>query len=305
LRAASDELAHAQAGVLMRAFLLALALSMMPATALAQQLLAPTEFRDAVIAALRTQTPGAEIELRDSLGITVRDASNTERPEFQVNLDNAYRDYQASPGDLARIIDHWVRFATLPLENSQMAERVVSIVRARSTVDAMTDALNEERTDSSSSASTMIWRPLAGDLVEILVFDGAETIQYAMQESLSEVGLTIDQAWGLAPQNLPHRLGEMQLGGVAGADRLVYVTGGNGLAPSTLLEGGVCAHGNFNAHMFLVVDRNAYVIAERTDSVALTQFRQLFEDLRSSGDAMSLTTLGCHNGRVAEIMLTD
>jgi len=275
------------------------------APAFAQQMLSQSEFRDAVVAMIRAEAPRAQIELRDELGITVRNTGNKELPEFQVNLDNAYREYQNDPAALTDILDRWVRFATQAPEHAQMAERVVAVVRPRAMAESMATASQDQRRESGLAPSSLVWRPLAGDLVEILVFDGAETIQYALEESLAEVGLTVDQAWSRAPLNLPERLGELEVGGVEGADRLVYVTGGNGLAPSTLLDGGVCSRGNFDRHLFLLVDRNGYIVADRTDPVAETQFRQLLDEQRLSGDAISLTPLGCHNGRIAEVALTD
>ena len=287
----------------MRGLLVALVLLIAP-PALAQSLLGPSEFRDAVVAMIQAQAPNAQIEMRDALGITVRNPGNKEMPEFQVNFDNAYREYQGNPGALAEFTARWARFATEMPEHSQMAERVVSVVRSRLTVEGM--AAEAERLAAEGGAGLRIlWRPLAGDLVEVLVFDGAETIQYATPEALEELGLTVEQAWASTPNNLPARLGELELGGVEGADRLVYVTGGNGLTPSTLLPGGVCAAAEMHTQLFLVVDRNGYIAADRADPIAHTQFRQLLDELRASSDAFSVTPLGCHNGTVAEVLLTD
>ncbi len=288
----------------MRRLLLALALAFLtwqPASA--QQLMSPSEFRDAAIAMIRAADPRAEVEIRDELGVNVRRPHDTELPEFFVNFDNAYREYQNDPAALADILQRWARFATGPPERNQMAERIVSVVRTRAMVEGYEREL-AARKSSDLPPSLLIWRPFAGDLVEVLVFDGAETIQYANEDTLTEIGVTPERAWELAPINLPSRLGELEVGGVADADRLAFVTGGNGLAPSSLLGGGVCASAS-TPRLFLLVDRNGYIVAEQNDAVAVRQFRDLLDELRRSGESMSLTPLGCRDGRVVEIALTD
>jgi hypothetical protein len=287
----------------MRSLILALALAFIawpPASA--QQLLSPSEFRDAAIAMIRAADPRAEVEVRDELGVNVRRPYDAEMPEFFVNFDNAYLEYQNNPAALAAILQRWARVATGPAERSQMAERIVSVVRARAMVDSANRVAAGAREGSDQPPSPLIWRPFAGDLVEIIAFDGADTIQYATEEALADIGVTPERAWEMAPGNLPARLGELEIGGVEGGDRLAYVTGGNGLAPSTLTN--ICVRST-TAMLFLLVDRNGYVVAERGDSVAMGQFRDLLDELRRSGDALSLTPLGCQQGRVVEVALTD
>lgn len=287
----------------MRGLILALALAVIawqPASA--QQLLSPSDFRDAAIAMIRAAEPRAEVEVRDELGVNVRRPYDTEMPEFFVNFDNAYREYQNNPDALAAILQRWARVATRPAEHNQMAERIVSVVRARALVDSANRVVAGAREGSDQAPSPLIWRPFAGDLVEIIAFDGADTIQYATEEALAGIGVTPERAWEMAPGNLPARLGELEIGGVEGGDRLAYVTGGNGLAPSTLTN--ICVRST-TAMLFLLVDRNGYVVAERGDSVAMGQFRDLLDELRRSGDALSLTPLGCQQGRVVEVALTD
>ena len=90
----------------------------------------------------------------------------------------------------------------------------------------------------------------------------------------------------------------------AEVDGLIYVTGGNGLAPSTLLDANLCG-GDLRQFAFLVVDRNGYIAGDMADPVALTQFRTLLDEVRLNGQSMSSTPLGCRGGRVGQIELTD
>lgn len=271
----------------------------------AQRLLSPSEFRDAAVAMIRAADPRAEIEPRGDLGVNIRRPHDKEQPESWVNFDEAYRQYQADPAALNDILARWAGMTTHPLENSQMADRVVAIVRSRAVMEQLAAESAQARARSDHAPADLLWRPLAGDLAEVLAFDGADTIQYAMEDALADLGLSVEQAWAAAPRNLPARLGQLDVSGVEGADRILYVTGGNGLAPSTLLEGGVCAGDEMRNYVFLVVDRNGYLAGDRSDSVAMRQFRDLIDELRRSGGSMSLTPLGCHDGGVVEIMLTD
>lgn len=289
----------------MRAWLIAIALSVcVSLPAAAQSLLSPSEFRDAAMAMIRAVDPQAELEVRDDLALTIRRPHNAEQPEFQFNLDYAYRQYQADPGALTDVLDHWVRFATQPLEQSRMAERVVAVLRPASMVDDFNRASAQVRAESGLAPMPLLSRAVAGDLVQVLVFDGAETIQYANEEALSEVGLTPDAAWAIAPTNLPARLGELELLGIGGADRLVVITGGNGLAPSTLLQPDTCT-GGLASFVFLLVDRNAVVAGERADELAMLQLKALLEEVRRDPQPMSTTPITCHQGRVVEHQLTD
>jgi hypothetical protein len=244
-----------------------------------------------------------QIERTGELSIIVRNRNNKQSPETRVNFDNAYLEYERDPDALADVLHRWARFATEPLEDSQMTERVVSVLRSRELVTHF-DQEAAARAPAGVAPSSIVWRPFAGDIVEIVAFDGAETIQYATEEALAELGLSPEQAWETAPRNLPSRLGELELGGVEGADSLVFVTGGNGLAPSTLIDGRICL-GEGATSIFLLVDRNGFIMADGADSRARLQFVELLNDLRQNGNSLSLSPLGCRDGRVAAVVLTE
>ncbi|HYD86110.1 MAG TPA: hypothetical protein VEA80_01415 [Vitreimonas sp.] len=282
---------------------LALALAAAPA-AFAQALLTPAQFRDAAIEMLRRIDPQAEIAVRDELSINVRRETEAELPEFYMNFDQAYAEYRANPASRDRILERWVRFAISPPGDARSADRVVALVRPRAMVEQLEAESRRERAANGHEPDGPIWRPFDGDLVEVLVFDSEEAVQYAMTSSLAEIGLTPDQAWALTDANTRARIGTLEGGAVGGSDRLIYITGGNGLAPSSLLNGGVCSNGA-ERFAFLVVERNGYVSGDRDDPVALRQFREMLSYLRANGGAMSVTPLGCLDGRVVEIDLTE
>lgn len=269
----------------------------------AQQLLTPREFGDATVAFLRNAAPDAALERRDTLSITVR-RPNAEIPEFTLNLDNAYLEYQRNPDALTEVLDRFTRFAIEPRENAQMRERIVIVLRSRAMIDqfaVQTAALGP----TDNPPSQLVWRPFAGDLVEILAFDGAETIQYAMDHMLAELGIAPEEAWAIAPGNLGTRLGQLEIGAVDGADRLAFVTSVNGLTPSMLTDPNFCAAPGLAAQVYMVVDRNGYIMAERSDPLGLRQLRSLHEQLNGSGDAMSAAPVACEGGRLRAFSFTD
>lgn len=288
----------------MRAWLVAAFFALMSwQTAEAQQLLTPREFTDAAVALIQHNAPNAQIERRDDLSINVRGA--TDGGEYTMNFDNAYREYQANPAAMAEILDRWARMAAQGPEHAQMRERVVTVLRPRAMIDDFEAQSAAMRRQNDLPPSALVWRPFAGDLVEVVVFDGAESIQYALVESLQELDITPDVAWTIAPDNLPARLGELEVLGVGGTQNLIYVTGGNGLAPSPLADSDFCATEQGPNFVFLIVDRNGYIAADRTKSAAVTEFRALLEQIMREGGSMSSTPIACQGGRMHAVTFTD
>ncbi|MEZ5958616.1 MAG: hypothetical protein R3C27_15545 [Hyphomonadaceae bacterium] len=272
-------------------------------SAQAQQVLTPREFGDAAIALIQHNAPQAQIERRDDLAIFVRGA--TDDGEYVMNLDNAYREYQANPATLTDILDRWARIASQGPEYAQMRERIVTVLRPRAMIDEFEAQSAAIRSANDSPPSSLVWRPFAGDLVEVVVFDSAETIQYAMLETLEQIDITPETAWTIAPTNLPARLGELDVQGIGGTQHLIYITGGNGLAPSPLADSDFCATEQGPTFIFLLVDRNGYIAADRTKSAAVSEFRALYEQIMREGGSMSSTPIACQGGRMHAVTFTD
>lgn len=176
------------------------------APAWAQALLSPVQFRDAAIAMIEARAPDTRVEVTGDLSLHVVRSDNH---DMQVNLDRG-GEYQNDPASLETILDRWARLATSPPDDVRRADRIVAVVRPR----GMVTAYEQYVAAASPDAMRLVTRPLAGDLLEVLVFDSEEAVQYASEQALAEIGLSIDQAWMLAPQNLPARLGEIEVGGV-------------------------------------------------------------------------------------------
>jgi hypothetical protein len=273
----------------MRIILAAIAVLCAASLAWAQDLMSPAQFQELYTQRVVGAAPGTAVTPLGALSLRITPPSGDEDNGLTVNLDRAYAEYSAGPDDVETILDRWVRFATQPIENAQMPERIVSVLRTRSHVDGYTRAMSGD-----GQALRLVWRPFAGDLVEMIAFDSAEAIQFGTEDTLSDIGLSAEQAWALAPQNLPARLGALEHAVLAPG--VTWVGGGNGLAPSVLTNAGWCgAPENANA-LYLIVDRDSFLMAERPTGV--DAIRRVRDGMLRDGNAFSATLLACEGGRL-------
>jgi len=107
----------------MRSFTSALlALLILATPAFAQQPLSPADFRDAAIALIRHADPGAEVELRDDLGVNIRSSRIAERPEYFVNFDTQF----LTVLDELRVSGNSLSLTPLGCQNGQVVEIVLA-----------------------------------------------------------------------------------------------------------------------------------------------------------------------------------
>jgi hypothetical protein len=278
----------------LRTLLLVCALAIISPNAFAQQLLSPSEFRDAEIAKIRAAQPTAQITVRDELGITIVVPNHPDISGAQMNLDSAYRDYQNDPTQLDTILDRWTRITLDHTDQLRRRERLVSIVRSHVRVQAADQVVSAP---GSTAPTHLLSRPFAGDLEEVLAFDSAESIGYVTEADLRDLGLSLDEAWSLARQNLPTRMGPLEIEAVPSPRGILVVGGGNGLAPSSLLDANFCS-GPHGRDMMFVSDRNAYFIADRGAPGAFQFLRGFAQHLYQSGESESSSVLVCQSGRL-------
>ncbi|MGH6951215.1 MAG: hypothetical protein ACREH4_10100, partial [Vitreimonas sp.] len=111
----------------MRRLILALVLvclAWQPASA--QQLLSPSEFRDAAIAALQAADPQARIQSSGELEVELAYPDNRERSGFRANLEHAYAQYRDNPSAQREIIAGWVQFVVRPSSAAPNAESIIA-----------------------------------------------------------------------------------------------------------------------------------------------------------------------------------
>lgn len=261
------------------------------ASAYAQDLLSPREFRDAGVARIRTLAPDARVVLRDDLGVTVVRPGQAEGDGMQINFDNAYNFYRDDPSQLEFLIDRWSRLAVdPPMERG--IDRIVSILRPQGHVDSYNQVLA-----SAPRPMQLITRPFVGDLLQVMVFDSAEAVAYATEDQVSELGLSIEEAWILALVNIPTRMGEVEETRVEELPGIVIVGAGNGIAPSNLIGPGFCAGANAR-NLVLVSDREGYLMGE---PAAADAFYGLADWLIRRGESASTTIMECREGRLSPV----
>lgn len=286
----------------MRVWVIALALALgLFQQAWAQQVLSAREFVDTAIATIQQSQPQARFERRSELVLFVQDAV---LPEATLNLHTAYDEYRANPSALTEILGRWTRIATLPPEDIEHAERLVVVLRPRAMIEQFARESAAIRVRNNRPPTELVWRPFVGDLVEVIIFDGEETQQIAMVETLARLNLTPEAAWTLAPTNLSNRLGPVQPVGVNGAQHLVIIGGGNGLASSALLDPRFCATQQGPTFIFLFINPDAYVMANRTEPAAMREFWAFRRQLIGDGATMSETPFACEGGQL-QAVLTD
>src|SRR5262245_53563726 len=138
----------------------------MAGAAWAQSAVAPAAFRDAVIARIQQFDPDADVAVRGALSFEIEGDL-----EITVRLDNAYAEYQRNPAEYAWFVDRYARFALAPRgEAGNERQRIVTVLRPR----AVAEELARLEAGRSGPPSTFLWRPFAGDLVQVVVLDSAE-----------------------------------------------------------------------------------------------------------------------------------
>jgi hypothetical protein len=273
----------------MRLLLALVAMLFATSVAWAQETMSTAQFRDLYAQRVTAAVPGATITPLESLSLRIALPGGGDAQEMTVNLDRAYSEYSAAPDQLDTILGRWVRIASATPGDAQQPDRIVSVVRTADHVAGYAQALSQDGEDVR-----LVWRPLAGDLVEMIAFDSPDAIQFATEETISDISITPEQAWALAPQNLPARLGALSQETLAPG--LVWIGGGNGLAPSVLANAQWCAAPENANALYLVVDRDSFLMAERPGAVdAITRVR---DGMVSDGNAFSATLLACDNGRL-------
>jgi hypothetical protein len=130
------------------------------------------------------------------------------------------------------------------------------------------------------------------------VCDSAEAVQLATRQSLQQLDLSEDEAWIVARANIPARMGDVTVSTFEAAPRgVTLITGGNGLAPSSLLQADICV--GAPGDLFLVPDREGYWRADARDAQAVAFLRGFASHLIASGQSESSSVLTCREERLS------
>lgn len=251
--------------------------------ALAQ--IAPSAFRDTVIAAAKADNSAYDIKVTGQLTFTL-DGN-------PADLNTGYGEYLRDPSELDSIVRKWVDLFAVADESpdyADLAKSLVVLVRNRAYVEAVP-------ADAGPSKSP-VWRPLAGDMIALLMVDNPTTRTTVTGELLAASGLAADDAWRTAQDNSRAAMGSLQIGGY-GRGGPIAITAASGLATSLLADPNACDIGGPLAGAFvLVVDRDTFIIGRTEEPSTLGPFWDFTRKAARSGNAASSTPMKCDAGKL-------
>lgn len=240
------------------------------------------KFRNYYVGRLLAAEPDAVVRLDPDDPAVLHITRPGEEEPYAAFLDNPYRDYLATPEAIEEIVDHHARIAlgrTPDFGAELTPDRLVVLVRPASMM-------------LEPFAADIIRRPFAGDLVEVLVIDGQDTIGYANKDTLEKLGLDRDAAFALAHKNLFVRMGPVDTGVESG----ITVTGAvSGLATGLLVAPGFCAEGNEDVFV-IVPDKNSFWSVPASDTRTVELLRRVLRGMVRRRETMSETIIECRGG---------
>ncbi len=268
------------------ALLIALSGSWLPARS-ASQFLDLDHFRDALVARIHAESRSATVTVVNPQTLKITGAGGT---SGALAVENARAEYLARPDQLNDLLGKWARLATFaPTTTGKSVEQLVMVIRPK------------KLRDVPQLGPTLVLRPFAGDLIELLAFDSPESLRWATRADLASLKFTEDEAFARAAANLKARMGPVSIGHVAGEEEgLSAIGAASGLATGLLANGATCspdatsAFGR-NIHVY-VLDRDSFAFAVDDDSLGMEAFRRFVAKHAAAGDLASRIALRCAKG---------
>lgn len=244
--------------------------------------MSPKAFREFFIGYGQQALPGAQFTRIDNDTVEVVQPGDV---AVRLSLKTAYVEYLRAPE--AQDLIAGALIATLR-EGDVVAdaERLVAILRPA----------GHDVEIGVTSRGELITRPFVGDLVQVLAIDSEESISYATVDVLQTLGLSEEQAWARARENLQERIGRLDVGPMEEAPGLIAVNSESGLAPSSLLLPSACAQGA-NLRPLLVLARHFFIMPADTESQTTRAFWNLARYEATNPDRFSGKVIACREGR--------
>lgn len=199
--------------------------------AAAAEPLTPLQFRDAYVAELQRQIPGAKVRVVSETELRIIAKPGDE--EQIAYLDNAYRRYRAAPETLNEVLQRHVGVSVNAGKDGPLItpENAMVVVRHKDFLAAQAEMRSKPQKDGRPQ-SPLAWRALPGDLIMLIVSDQPQAYLYVSPDDLIETMGSVEAAWTRAIANTEGRIGEAD-GSEAGA--IVILTTRNGSASSLLV----------------------------------------------------------------------
>lgn len=257
------------------------------APALAQPL-SRQAFRDAYVAVLKSQKPDIELQLPadDQTRLNVLENGEVDLTAF---LDNPYGDYVGDPQQLDDILHRHVRLLlgkSADFEAEATSTQLVVLLRADSLL-------------TTTNGYEFLRRPFVGDLLQVLMIDGTETLRYATPGDIERFGLTEEAAFDLARKNLRDRIGPVDTEEVQG---ITVFAADSGLAAGLPTLPEFCLAGQ-PGKLILMAARAHFFSAPRERADVASALKDITRRMIADGASMSTTLIECQAGAWSVVSL--
>ncbi len=151
----------------------------------------------------------------DGREFLIRVGTDPGRPQAIYYLDNGFRAWQAAADDRGRkeVLQRFAQALEAESEGSseysQIAPRLIAGVRDRAYLELNRLAMAIEF--GSDGASATLQRPLAADVVQVLLLDAEDSVSLVPEGSLASWGVTWDAAFAQGIANLRARSNEVHV----------------------------------------------------------------------------------------------
>lgn len=243
--------------------------------------LTPAQFTAAVVAAAYEKDPDLDIKVVGDLQI----AGVMQGTEAAANLAYSYSQYLGDTSLLDTILANWaITLTHSQVTGGDISERLVFVSRH-------VDYLNVPGGD------TTIARPIGGDQIAVLMLDSPSSLTMVAQATIDEAGISNEDAWGLAAENLLVRLGATTWDQI-GRDMPYAMGAQSGLATGLLAHPDQCGTGKNemgDGRIVLVADRDNLLSTIAGDAESERMFWAFAAPLLGTGALLSDTPLKCVN----------
>jgi hypothetical protein len=158
---------------------------------------APAGLAPRTAAALHDALPEDQVTIADPMTLKVRIGDGS---EFTVALDGLSRTCAGDQAGCANTIKDFAGKIALTIRGHDAprgAAQLRAVVRDKAYADFLNDTMKKAKTPSA-----MVYRPLAGDLVEICYFDTESAMSLASDVDIAKLGLDRDAALTLCEKNV-------------------------------------------------------------------------------------------------------
>jgi hypothetical protein len=236
-------------------------------------------FRDAYAAEVRRRLPDSTIAVVSDDHLKIADGKGH---DIDAYLDNAYAVYQQNPAHLQDVLKGYVSASIEAMEPTPIAAvELIILVRPAEYVQAQMATAG-----GSGEPGPLLFRPLAGDLVEIVAVDEPSTYKFLPASALrAALGLDDAKVWALALDNLRDEVASPDL-----TSRQVVALQLGGVASSLLVEPELWDSPSMQAGgapVVAPVGKDLLLVTHEEDAKGIADMREKAREMRQDPDALS------------------